>query len=371
MEFRLRGLAFAAGAALMLGCIATLANAQQPGSAPADAPSTQPPTTPVTNAPDQTTSPFTLRTESNIVLVPTTVATRKNEMIYALKPEQFRLTMDGVPQTLKIDEDTDTIGLSLVVVIQCSRAGEMEIGVEQGLGTMIDAIIGGAPREVAVVNYSDVPELYGRFSSSPDDTRRALSKLTPCEEPQAVTYDAVAYAANMLAKRNDHNRHAILLISETRDHGSKTRASEVVALLGRTNTVLDAVSFRPGVDEIKGSLFHGQFGPGLMGLLISAVQGMRSNAAKTMALLSGGEYLTFDSQKGFDRNLLGLSNRIHNYYLLSFQPPVDAAPGLHKIDVTVPDYSDAKIRARESFWIGPPPAAPVKGDEPVPDTPKQ
>jgi hypothetical protein len=90
--------------------------------------------------------------------------------------------------------------------------------------------------------------------------------------------------------------------------------------------------------------------------MVAAVNAAKKNAPKTLAELSGGEYINFTTQKGFDNGLHQLGNRIHNYYLLSFTPQPGEngapAPGLHKIRVTVPDYSDAKINARESYFAG-------------------
>src|SRR5260370_7539863 len=63
---------------------------------------------------------YTLRTQSNIVLVPTTVQTKHGDIVYALKQDQFVVEDNGVPQTIHLDEDTDSLGLSLVVVVQCS-----------------------------------------------------------------------------------------------------------------------------------------------------------------------------------------------------------------------------------------------------------
>ena len=192
---------------------------------------------------DQT---YTLRTQANVVLVPTTIQTKKGDMIYDLKPEQFVVEDNGVPQTVHLDEDTDSLGLSLVVVVQCSRSAGWEFTKLGGLGEMIDGLAGGAPREVAIVTYESAPLLLGRFSSSPDAMGRALSQLTPCDGSGAATLDAVRYATKLLAARDDHNRHAILLISETRDHGSEAKPAEVIAALGRTNTVVDSVAFGPG-----------------------------------------------------------------------------------------------------------------------------
>ena len=296
---------------------------------------------------------YTLRTQSNVVLMPTQVQTKHGDMLYTLTADQFVVEDNGVRQVVKLDEDTDSLGLSLVVAVQCSRSAVMEFGKLQGLGTMIDEIAGGAPREVAIVEYGSDAEVIGEFTSSPDGTMRALNDLQPCDDGGAATLDAVAFSAKMLEARKNHYRHAILLISETRDHGSKIRAEEVIASLGRTNTVVDSVSFAPAKNEMALSLFHGQWGPGPIGLLVAAVHAMRKNVSKELAALSGGEYINFGSQKGFDEGLHTISNHIHNYYLLSFQPPSnDKEPGLHRLTVKIPDYPDAKIRTRESYWSG-------------------
>jgi len=298
---------------------------------------------------------YTLRTQSNIVLVPTTVQTKRGDMIYGLKAEQFVVEDNGVPQTVHLDEDTDSVGLSLVVVVQCSRSAGYEFPKLNGLGTMIDDIAGGAPREVAIVTYGSAPLLLGRFSSSVEAMGRALAQLEPCDDPEASTLDAVAYATKLLEARKDHYRHAVLLISETRDHGSTAKPAEVIAALGRTNTVVDSVAFGPGKTEVLNDLKYGG-GSGPIGLLVMAVSALKKNAAHELAALSGGEYINFTTQKGFDEGLHQLTNHVHNYYLLSFQPHAEAngepASGMHKIRVKVPDYPDAKIRFRESYFAG-------------------
>jgi VWFA-related protein len=306
------------------------------------------------NPPASGDQSYTLRTESNIVLVPTTIQTKHGDIIYGLKQDQFVVEDNGVPQTIRLDEDTDALGLSLVVVVQCSRAAGWEYPKLNGLGTMIDDIAGGAPREVAVVTYGSAPLLLGKFSDNVDVMAHALAQLEPCDDPDASTLDAVAYATKLLDARKNHYRHAILLISETRDHGSTKKPAEVIAALGRTNTVVDSVAFGPGKTEVLNDLKYGG-GSGPIGLLVMAVNALKKNAAHELAALSGGEYINFTTQKGFDAGLHQLSNHVHNYYLLSFQPHgVNGEPvsGMHTIRVKVPDYPDAHVRFRESYFAG-------------------
>src|ERR1700761_7221355 len=314
-----------------------------------------PPATPPVNAPENNDQSYTLRTQSNIVLVPTTVQAKHGEIIYGLKPEQFIVEDNGVAQTIHLDEDTDSLGLSLVVVVQCGRSAGYEFPKLNGLSTMIDAIAGDAPREVAIITYGSAPLLLGRFSSSVEAMNHALAQLEPCDDPDASTLDAVNYATRLLDARKNHYRHAILLISETRDHGSTKKPAEVIAALGRTNTVVDSVAFGPGKTEALNDLKYGG-GGGPIGLLIMAVNALKKNAAHELAALSGGEYINFTTQKGFDEGLHQLSNHVHNYYLLSFTPRAEAngepSPGMHRIRVRLPNYPGARVQFRESYFAG-------------------
>jgi VWFA-related protein len=315
--------------------------------------------------------PFTLQTKSNLVLVPTEVATKKGDIIYGLKPEQFVVEDNGVPQLIKVDEDTDALGLSLVVVVQCSRAAFAQFDNMKGLSAMVDDVTGGAPRQVAVVSYGADPTLVQDFTDSPDKLGDALGQLQPCDDGAARTLDAVDYANALFdenkATATSHNRRAILLISETRDHGSHHKPARVIANLGRTNTVVDAASFNPGKTEVLGSLLHGQYVPGAVGLLVMAVEALHKNVSHTLAALSGGDYTNFTTQKGFDEGVHRLANRIHNFYLISFQPGgltgVAAEPGLHRISVKVPDYPTARVSARLTYYAGDqaPPDVPESG----------
>jgi VWFA-related protein len=328
---------------LLSGLLLTLlAATAAPAQTPADTPSND-------------SQSYTLKTQSNVVLVPTTVQTKHGEMIYGLKPEQFAVEDNGVTQAVHVDEDTDALGLSLVVVVQCSRSAGWEFPKLSGLGSMIEGIAGGAPHEVAIVEYGSAPLLLGKFSNNLDVIGNALGQLEPCDDPDASTIDAVDYATRLLEARQNHYRHVILLISETRDHGSTKKPAAVIAALGRTNTVVNSVAFGPGKTEIMSDLKYGG-GSGPLGLLFMAVNALKKNSAHELAALSGGEYINFTTQRGFDDGLHQLSNHVHNYYLLSFQPHAEAngspTPGMHAIRVKIPDYPDAKIRFRESYFAG-------------------
>ncbi len=344
-------------AALCLS-LGTIAHAQTP--APQDQPTPAPVAADAANpAAANQDQPYTLRTGANIVLVPTTVSV-KGQILYELKASQFRITDNGVSQPVTLDEDADSLGLSLVVVLQCSRMAMMEYEKMQGLPSLVESLVGGAPHEVALVRYGSHPELVQPFTHSLDKVATAMTHMGPCEDGNAATRDAVSYASSILENRDSHNRHAVLLIGEAADHGSSVKEKDLIAQLGRSNTVVDAVAYSPGSNETKDDLKRFSGGRGPIGTLIMAVQGMRKNTAKSVAELSGGDYFHFGNRNGFDESIGKLTNRVHNYYLLSFTVPSGAEGGLHEIRVTVPEYSQADIRARHNYYAG---------DAPPPDVP--
>src|SRR5271170_2035675 len=191
----------------------------------------------------QDTSKFSVR--SNLVFLPTRVQDKKGETIYGLQAEQFIVEDNGKRQPVNVDEDPESSGLSLVVVVQCSRSAEQELKKMKGLGSLIEGITGGAPHEVAVMAYGAEHYLLGDFSHSSVELRVALTKLRDCSSRYNATIDAVYFAIEMLNRRQTHYRRAILLIGETRDHGSKAKLNEVVAELGITDTVIYSVAFSP------------------------------------------------------------------------------------------------------------------------------
>ncbi len=308
---------------------------------------------------DAAQQPYTFQGGTSLVLVPATVDI-KGQILYGLKQNQFEVTADGVPQRFRLEQDADALGLSLVVVVQCSRSAVAEYGKIEQLPTVIENLVGAAPHEIAMVRYGAHPELVQPFTKRMEKVNASMARMGPCEDGDAATMDALSYAASILENRESRNRRAILLISETRDHGSKVKEQDVIAQLGRNNIVVDSFAFSPYRDSLANEAKPGH-GSGLLGtgvnLLLAAIQALRENVPKTVARLSGGEYDNFGTKKGFEEGFGRLTNRIHNYYLLSFSVPQGAEPGLHEIKVTVPEYPQATIRARRDYWAGDPPKA--------------
>ena len=154
----------------------------------------------------------------------------------------------------------------------------------------------------------------------------------------------------------------LLLISETRDHGSKSATiDDVIKAIGNSNTVVYALAFSPSksnvLDTLRGNnnwYLHPEQtemrpNPDLLAPFVLAAQAMRTNTAKAIAAQSGGEYEMFASRKGFEAEMTNFSNHLHSRYLLSFQPS-NPHPGLHMLTVKINEPRDAIVLTRTSYW---------------------
>lgn len=308
----------------------------------------------------------TFRSQSNVVGVPVLVRDHSREVVYGLSASDFIIEDDGVPQNVHLDEAAQENPSSVVVVLQLGRRANYELPRIQGLTSMLTPLLDEHHANIAIVGFdSHVREIQSFTDQSPALTRR-FRELEPGDGGAAIL-DAVNYGVEMLKTTPNDRQRVLLLVSETRDHGSKKAAPDVLRSLGNSNIVVYALTFSPSksnvLDTLRGTnnpdLHPEQTevheGPDLLAPLVLAAQGVRKNAAKTITNMTGGEYAQFSSGKGFDRDMTEFSNHLHARYLLSFAPG-KPHPGLHQLRVRLKSRNDSVVLARESYWADDPTA---------------
>jgi len=314
------------------------ASAQEPARQPAG-PAQQPATT--------------LSVTTTNVLVPTLVENGKGEVVYELKADNFSLTDNGVPQTLHLDADLDTTPVSLVVCLERGRSSELQFEKFARLAPLVEQFLGAGNGEVALVEFDSQAVYREGFTRDTSVIEQDLEQLEPGDGGAAIL-DAAGTSLEILERRPPERRRILLLISESRDHGSKTvTASQLVERIGASNTLVLSLTWSPAKAEVLDQLAHG--GGNLIEFLPMAVQAMRANVARSLSVMSGGEYLSFTGQKGFEDRVSELASHARNRYILSFRP-TDASPGLHRLDVRLNAGVDGHLVARTGYWATAPSA---------------
>jgi VWFA-related protein len=313
----------------------------------------------------------TLRTQSNVVLAPALVTDQDGKLVFGLKAGNFIIEDDGVEQTVKMDEAEPEEAVSLVVAIQSGRSALREFERMKGLSSLLDQIVGQPQVETAIVVFDANVELAQDFSFDSDQSEAFLKSMV--EGPRrnmkegdrsgAAIYDAVRYSANLLRKQPDDSRRILLLISETRDHGSHAvKLDDAIAAVNDSNTVIYSLAFSPtgssALDTLRGRDSKNDpvhLNPNgelidFIKLMKLAREAMRKNAPKSVASMTGGEYELFTSRKGFEHFMTEFANHLHSRYLLRFEPK-NPRPGLHQVRVRLRERKDLVVIARRSYWV--------------------
>jgi VWFA-related protein len=332
------------------------------------------------------TAPPTLTVQSTLVLAPVLVKTRGGQVIFGLTADDFRLTDNGVPQNLTLVQDTDSQPLALAIVVETGGAGARHLADYGELDAIIDALVGGVEHRVAVIGFDSAPHLLKPFAPDLDVASRQLANL-PEGDPGGAILDGVVFAVEQLRAQPARYRRAILLISETIDHGSRATLGDALRLISDTNTAMYSFGFssttsavsheaskfnshesgpahgcfsRDGADaEYRGHYRKqvldcvSQLAPPLRlatMTFLTARNGLRTNTAETVAKLTGGEFFHFHDARDLKRGLIAVSNDVPNYYVLSFHP-TSLSAGIHALNVEIRNRSDLVLRSRGEYWI--------------------
>jgi len=146
----------------------------------------------------------------------------------------------------------------------------------------------------------------------------------------------------------------LLLISETRDHGSQAKVDDVVTEIGQSSTAVYALAFSPTrsniLDTMQGNNLDGMSPDlNLLALAYLAAQATRKNIPQTVASMTGGEYELFTTRKHFEARMIDFTNHLRSRYVLSIEPKSPHA-GLHQIRVRLRDPGDRVVLARRRYW---------------------
>jgi VWFA-related protein len=175
-------------------------------------------------------------------------------------------------------------------------------------------------------------------------------------------FDAIAEAADRMKSRK--GRKILLLISETRDRGSRMNLKQTLQTVGREGVEVFAAHYSatatawiskpadvpnsssapqpntaapdgpPGIDfnPIVGELAHLR----------------QANSIQALTQSTGGADFLFLTERGIENSIARFGEEVHSQYILSFSPP-EESKGTHKIEVSVPGRGDLRIRSRRSW----------------------
>ena len=294
----------------------------------------------------------TLRVRANEVLVPTLVEKPGGGVVYGLKPKDFVLEDNGVPQKIRVQEEMDTAPVALVVAVELGGASVLEFDKLAKMGPLLDLFLSDSLGQAALVGFDSKPRLIRDFTHSSDEVNQALKRL-PRGDNGAAILDTVSYAVDLLESQPKEYRRVLLLISEERDHDSKhIKTEELIRKIGQSDVLVLSVSFSPARAELGHDIKDSgeDRAMNLFSTLAMIVPAFKKNVTKEVAHMSGGEYHPFTGDKGFEKRVVESAQHARNRYLITFSPS-DPTPGLHNIEVRLAEDYGARIVERANYWM--------------------
>src|SRR6185437_1982393 len=203
------------------------------------------------DSPEKTpASPPSLSVRSNLVLVPVLVKTKAGETVFSLTADDFIVTDNGLPQTLRLETDMDLQPLALVVIVETGGQGAVHLGDYKDLGAELDAVIGDVPHQVAVIGFDSRHRLVQDFTQDTDKAAAKIASL-PNGDQGAAVLDALAFGIQLLRNQPPAYRRAVVLFSETRDRGSETSLEAAIRAVNDTNTAIYTFAFSSTRQAVK------------------------------------------------------------------------------------------------------------------------
>jgi len=331
--------------------------------------------------------PFIVTTER--VLVPVTVFDRDGGYVNGIETRQFHLYDNGKEQNIEVDIAYQPI--SLVIAVQANAKVESILPQVQRVGNLITPLVIGDQGEAAVLAYDSRIRKLQDFTSNPDQITKAVKSIIPGSTSNRMI-DAVVEGARMLHSRPQNRRRIILLIGETRDIASESRAREALIDLQLANIVLYSVDMSRFVstlteparqtraDPLPPAMHPMPAGVAATPTSVAQAYGLNGGRAEFVPLMvevfkdvkaifkdnpvelftkgTGGTELSFVKQRGLEDAIGRVGEELHSQYLISYNPSNKQEGGFHEINVEVTGRHDVKkIQTRPGYWLAAKPGA--------------
>jgi VWFA-related protein len=341
-----------------------------------------PQTTPQLQAQGQEEEPLIKVTVDNVV-APVWVYDRNGSFIDGLRPDQFHLFDNNKEQNIQVD--VSFVPISMVICIQANANVEKLLPTVSKIGNLMKPIILGDQGEAAVIAYDSRIRVLQDFTNDSDKLSQAVKKIYPGSTPVHLN-DAVANATRMLRTRPTSRRRVVLVIGETRDVGSETRAREAAVNLQMSNVLFYAVDMshflslmsapppepRPdvippaamtmpsGVPATPNTVMQtygtegarAEFVPMLVEIFKDAKAIFKTNPVTVYSKATGGEQFSYLGKRGLEDSIQKIGELLHAQYTISYRPNNKDEGGFHTIHVEVAANGARDVQTRPGYWLG-------------------
>lgn len=332
-------------------------------------------------------------TDVKVVNVLVAVRDKQGKIISDLGKDDFDLSEEGRPQTIRYFTRETDAPLTLGLLVDTSLSQRRVLGEEKDASRrFIEKVLREDRDQTFLIHFDHDTELLQDLTSSrsrlehalddvqlPDDARPQLrgggggypgggggypgggggypSGGRRSNQPGTTMYDAIQLASDELMRKR-MGRKALILLTDGVDNGSKDTLSQAIEAAQRTDTLVYSIWFT-GEEQQQSQPYFGGGGGGFGGRRrggggFPPQQAWRPDGRKILQQISretGGGYYEVGKKLSIDQIYDRIEEELRNQYNLGFTPDKADSFGFHKIAVTV-KQKGLIVQTREGYYPG-------------------
>jgi VWFA-related protein len=340
----------------------------------------------------------TMSVKVNVVNVLATVRDKHGQIVNDLSKDDFDLTEEGRPQTIRYFTKETDLALTLGLLVDTSFSQKRVLDQERTASqSFLNEIVRDDKDKAFLIHFDRQVELLQDLTSSHDELQAALAQMeapqlertnggnSPDADPDSgrgsgrhwggggtLLYDAVYLASNELMSKQT-GRKALVILSDGVDRGSKESLETAIATAQKADTMVYSILFKDDEQEHRnhrgfGGPRIGMGGPGIGGPGMGGPMGgggigrrgggypspeERPDGKKILERISketGGRLFEVSKKQPIGDIYTAMAEDLRNQYSLGYTPDrVGAAGEYHKIVLTA-RKKDLVVQARDGYY---------------------
>jgi Ca-activated chloride channel homolog len=262
------------------------------------------------------------RSASELVTTPVTVRDAEGRLVTTLEQKDFTIEEDGVAQPITMfTRERVPVSLSLAVDISDSMRGQRMLDARGALAHFLDRLL--APEdEASLIGFNHEARLFHGWAIDRGNMRTRLDEMRP--SGGTAMYDAIDVSLPLFESRQ-HQRAAIVLVSDGADTASDTTPTVLKQKLNRSDVFLYAI----GIDSLdaRNSTRINPF----------TLQELTGQGGGYTEIVRSADELGPATQR--------IAEELNNQYMLGYTPTKKADGRYHTVRVKVSNEA-YRVRAR-------------------------
>lgn len=338
----------------------------------------------------------TFKVDVKVVNVLATVRDKNGQIVKDLNKDDFSVSEDGRPQTIKYFARETDLPLTLGLLVDTSASQLKSLNEERtGSAAFVNEVLRPGKDSAFLIHFDHEVELLQDVTTSPEKLDARLEELRESREDNSsggnssgrggrrgggfgagtLLYDSIFLASDEVLQKQQ-GRKAIIVLTDGVDHGSKMSLESAIETAQRANTIVYSIYYKgeePGDRRFGASGPWGGGGggrrgggwPGGGGGWPGGGGGRRGGGGgparensedgkKVLERLSretGGHMFVVSKKDTIDKIYSEIQDELRNEYSLGYTPDRTAEDAADYRHITVSTKSkDLKVQAREGYY---------------------